>query len=119
MVKGTLTGKVFSQRTIDDYTRYGKLYFLKYQKVSTYSLKKELMAIPAASFAKREHYYKAILCLGRFLVQEGALDDGFLEEMKALYPKRHLPPKRITVNEADISTLLDVCETTQERLIVI
>ncbi len=68
MSKGTLTGKVFSKRTIDDYCHYSELYFLKYRAVSTFNLKKELMAIPAASFARREHYYKAILCLGRFLI---------------------------------------------------
>ncbi len=47
------------------------------------------------------------------------LDEGFIEEMKALYSKRHLPPKRLVVDETGIASLLDVCETTQEHLMVL
>ncbi len=119
MAKGTLNGRVYSERTIQDYCHYVGLYFSKYSEVRANHLKKELMAIPAVQFAKREHYYKSILCLGNFLRREGCLDDHFQEEVKPLYPKRHLPPKRFTVDEESLGKLLAECQTTQERLIVL
>lgn len=119
MAKGTLNGKVYSKRTIDDYTHYIDLYLSKYPNLNIENLKKELMAIPAKMFAKREKLYKALLCFARFLTQEQALEPSFIEDIKPLFPRRHLPPKRFTVDEGGVNKLLLVCETVQERLIVL
>ena len=119
LAKGTLNGKVYSQRTIDDYSHYIALYFAKYPMLSAENLKKELMAIPAVHFSKREHFYKAVLCFSRFLILENLLDKSFLDEIEPLYPKRHLPPKRLAVDESGIQSLLASCDTLQERLIIL
>jgi excisionase family DNA binding protein len=118
MSRGILSGKVYSKRTIDDYTHYVKAYAAKHRVLTAEKLQSELMIIPALMFAKREKLYKAILCFSKFLIHVNALPKGFIEDIKPLYPKRHLPPKRNVVNKAEIQALLKVCETTQERLIV-
>jgi len=119
MAKGTLNGKVYSKRTIEDYRYYIELYLSKHESLSLDALKKELMAIPAKMFAKREKYFKAMLCFAKFLTQESFLEPTILDELKPLFPKRHLPPKRFTLDETGINRLLEACETVQERLIVL
>jgi len=119
MGKGTFNGKVFSDKTIVGYSYYGDLYFTKQKAVSAEGLKAELMKIPARQFATRERYYKAIRCLGKFLIQENCLDDRFIEEIKSLKPKRHLPPKKTTVTESQLQSLLNACKDGQGRLIII
>ncbi len=116
--KGTLNGKVYSPRTIDDYSHYIELYCSKHLMVTFDNLRRDLNAIPVAHFAKREHYYKAVLCFSRFLILENVLEKSFIEVIKPLYPKRHLPPKRQAVDESGIQSLLAVCETLQDRLII-
>lgn len=115
MAEGALNGKVFSKRTVEDYKHYADLFFKHHQQVTVEAAKAELMRVPSHQFTKREHYYKAILCLGKFLIQEGLLDISFREDIKPLKPKRHLPPKRHTVNREALASLMEACESAQDR----
>ncbi len=119
MAKGLLNGKVFSQRTIDDYLHYSSLFFSKHKQLTVSALKAELMRIPSHQFAKREHYFKAMLCFSKFLIREGYLEELFLENIKPLYPKRHIPPTRLTINKQDLESLLKACKSPLETLIVV
>lgn len=56
--------------------------------------------------------------MGKFLIAENQLEDAFLKEVKSLYPKRHLPPKRSTIKEDELEKLLQACENTEQSLIV-
>jgi len=118
MAKGTLSGKVFSRHTIDDYLRYANAMFQRHKCLTVGNVKSELMRIGAHQIAKREHCYKALLCLGRFLHQEGCIEADFLEQVKTLAPKRHLPPKRITVNADQLNALFEACSSLSDRLIL-
>jgi integrase/recombinase XerD len=118
MAKGLMNGKVYSQRTMDDYSRYIELFFKKQKAITATSLQKELLQVPSEQFAKREHYYKAVLCFARFLIQQKALDGQFIKDINPLYPKRHLPPKRLMIAVDDAEKLMKACQTPEERLIL-
>jgi excisionase family DNA binding protein len=119
MQQGTLTGRAFSPRTIQDYEYYFGLYFGKRHEVTFEGLQSELMRLPAKQFAKREHYYKALYCFARFLVQQGHVQSEILDRLHTLAPKRHLPPKRHTVDGDGLTRLVDTCSNVSDRLIVI
>jgi integrase len=118
MSRGTLTGKAYSPRTIEIYSLYVDKYLVKHCQVSVKGLESELLLIAAKHYAKRDKLWKSLLCFGKYLIRRGALDKGFLEQMKVIQPKRHLPPKRFTVDEQDIPKLIAACDTLQERLII-
>ncbi len=111
MENGLITGKPFSRATIDDYHFYVKPFLEKWPQVSIESLKEELSLIPTNQVAKRQHLYKALVCFGKFLVCGGALREDFIEQVKPFYPKRHIPPKRPSVDAAGLKSLLAHCET--------
>jgi len=69
-------------------------------------------------FAKRLKIYEAIRCFARYLIELEALDASFLEKVRRFKPKRHMPPKKITVDEANIDKLLTVCDTPLDTIIV-
>jgi integrase/recombinase XerD len=118
MTGGLLTGKAFSKRTVDDYKFYVKPFLDKGQEVSIVALKEELMAIPVEQVAKRQHLYKALVCFGKYLVSEEALGIEFIERAKPFYPKRHVPPKRSSIDESEMKQLLGACSEPLERFIV-
>jgi len=70
-------------------------------------------------FAKREKIYKSLLSFGKFLVTEGHLSASFITDASAIRPKRHLPPKRTTVNGDELRELLKACGSTLDRLLVL
>ncbi len=119
MATGTLNGKIYTKRSIEEYVRYVRAYLENHAVVTASGLKSELMSIPAVMFAKREKYYKGVLCFARFLVQCEFLEPEFLNSIKPLFPKRHLPPKRTVVDETGVENLLMACKTVQERLIIL
>jgi integrase len=116
--KGLLTGKVFSQRTIGDYRVYVERFLQQYPRLSVETLRKELGSLPPERFATREKVFKALVCFGKYLVQERCLDEGFLIESKPLCPKRHKPPRRTSVDDTGLEALLNACETPLETLII-
>ncbi|WP_303674835.1 tyrosine-type recombinase/integrase [Vampirovibrio chlorellavorus] len=119
METGLMTGKPFSPNTSKNYKRIVDEFLEKYGEVSPKTLQMALMAIPPKQYAKKARLYEALISFAKFLIRENALAPSFIEEVKHQKPQRHLPPKRTAVNNADIPALLKVCETTQERLIVL
>ncbi len=120
MAKGTLTGKVYSDRTIKDYQWYVEKFYQQFRELTLETLKKALMKIDPVHFCKREHLYKACLCFSRYLAKEGAADASLPDELKALAQKRHLPAKRHTVKvkEDELQRLYEGCQSLQDRAIV-
>jgi excisionase family DNA binding protein len=118
METGILNGKVFSPRTIETYQLYTEKFFENHPTLSVHTLRKELASIPAEHFAKREKIFKALLCFGKYLIQEQALPESFLEEVKPLTPKRHLPPKKATVDTDSLDKLMQACESPLDTLLV-
>jgi integrase/recombinase XerD len=118
MATGLIAGKPFSPEVIEDYHSYIKTHFKTSQIVSLETLKAGLMKIPVVKFATREHYFKALVCFGKFLIAEGILEDSFLTDSKRYKPRRHLPPKRLTVDEEGLQMLLSACESLYERALL-
>jgi integrase/recombinase XerC len=116
--KGILTGRAFSPHTVSDYKRQATTYFQRSTSVSVEGIKAGLARIPAKQISKRQHFYKALVCFGRFLVREGQLEPEFLEEVKPLSPKRHLPPKRLTVSEEGLKSLLEAATSPMEKALI-
>jgi integrase/recombinase XerD len=118
MAVGVMSGRSFSPLTIDYYKSFVEDYLSKHNQMSIKGFRKELLSIPGESFAKRSKFYKALVCFAKYLIQEKALEEGFLEEVKNFLPKRHQPPKQPTVTEDDLEKLLAACKTTQARMTV-
>ena len=119
MAKGGVNGKPFSPRTIVTYKIYAVPFVEKYQQVSQKALQSELMRIAPAHFAKKLKLYESIVCFTKFLIQHGHAGNDLLEGIKPLCPKRHLPPKRKTVDEAGINSLIEKCDSIMDRVIVL
>jgi excisionase family DNA binding protein len=119
MELGLLTGKPYSRFTVEDYEKLYMTPFLKeHGALSIRTFKAGLMAIPVEQFAKRDHFYKAVRCFAKFLVKERAIDAEFLEDMAAYKPKRHLPPKRHTVSQDGLDTLLNAANTLLDKTLI-
>ncbi len=116
--KGTMTGRAFSSRTVKLYEDYGKEFFARHKALSPETLEASLNRIPANSISKRQNFYKALISLGKYLIRQAALEPEFLEKVKTLCPKRHLPPKRHTISPEQLETLLQSCKGGQDRLII-
>ncbi len=118
MAKGLLTGKPFSPRTMETYCIYVEPFMQKHTTLTQKIFQSELMRIPANNFAKKLKFYEALTCFAKFLIMENALESDFLEPIKALRPKRHIPPKRFTITEEELGSLLNACDNSFERLMV-
>jgi site-specific recombinase XerD len=119
MQRGLITGKPFSSVTIRDYDYYVGQFLAAQPAVSLSALQTELLKTPIHQYGKRFKLYKAVVCFAKYLIREEAIDRAFLEEVKPLYPKRHLPPKRLTVDEEDINKLIDAAKTPFQRMMVV
>src|SRR5690606_36641127 len=86
--------------------------------VSAMALEAELLKAPAAQYGKRFKLYKGVVCFGKFLIRQGALEKSFLEEVKPLYPKRHAPPKRAVLDEAQLKQLMDAAKTPFQKMML-
>jgi integrase/recombinase XerD len=117
--EGLLTGKPFSIHTKQGYQRYIETYFKRHKSLSLEGYKIELVDIPAPQFAKRRWLYEAVTSFAKYLIQQGALDEDFLKDIKQYRPKRHLPPKRHTITAEDMRRLIQSCQTVLERTLVI
>ncbi len=118
MAAGLINGRAFSKATMDDYSFYVTAFFKRHKEVSLSTLKAELARIPNHQIAKRQHCFKAIVCLGKVLIAKNCLDAGVLDAVKPLYPKRHLPPKRSTLSIEELEKLFQTCQTLDERFIL-
>jgi site-specific recombinase XerD len=118
MASGTLTGRVFSHHTVNNYARYAYEFLRKQPKLSFENFQTELELIPPESFGRRDKYFKGILCFAKFLIREHSLPQSFVDKALAVQPKRHLPAKQTTVTEEQLQTLLVACTTSLYRLII-
>jgi integrase len=118
MEYGLLGGRPYSQNCIQTYSSYVRRFLKTYKQLSVKNLKSVLLSIPVVHFAKRIKTYEALNCFARYLVQEGYLRSDYLNAVKQYKPKRHLPAKRITVDQKGIDALLSVCQNAEERLII-
>jgi len=119
MATGLMDGRPFSPHTQQCYRYYVTEFLKRHDNVSFETLRAELVSIPIEHFAKKDEIYRSIISFSKLLIGEGALDKSFLERAKAIRPKRHQEPKRLTVKEADIGKLISVCKRPLDRLIII
>lgn len=103
MATGLMTGRPFSEHTMVNYVAYVSKFLERYQKVSFDHLKDHLSDIPIHQFSKKTQIHRAITSFAKFLISEKALSESFLEKAKTIKPRRHLPPKRLTVEQEGLS----------------
>jgi integrase/recombinase XerD len=119
MRKGLMTGKPFSDSTLEMYTYYVRLFLTTQPMLSYDTLHEALIRTDPSEYCKRFKLYKSLVCFGKFLISKGVLDKVFLEEVKPLYPKRHTPPKRPVVDESQVRQLLAAAKTPLLRMMLI
>lgn len=115
---GLMGGRPFSESCAKTYAYYVTWFLKQYRELSIDNVKDVMLTVPVEHFAKRLKIYEAIRCFARYLIEQEELDAGFLERVKRYKPKRHIPPKKITVDESSIERLLQVCDTALDRIIV-
>jgi len=116
---GLMGGRPFSEISIKTYLYYAQWFLEQYQELSIEHLKKVLLSIPVENFAKRLKLYQALTSFAKYLEQEGINTDSYLNQAKKFRPKRHLPEKKLTVDQKGIEALLGSCESPLEHLLVI
>ena len=116
---GLLNGRPFSQSCIRSYKLYMNWFLQHFDCVSLANFKQALFLVPIEQYGKRINIYEAVSCFSRYLVQEGILEEGLPEALKRFRPRRHLPPKKITVTPEGIDRLLAACETPMDKLLVV
>jgi integrase/recombinase XerD len=115
---GLMGGRPFSTACVKTYRHYVNWVLEHYGELSLITIREVMLTIPVEHFAKRLKIYEAIRCFARYLVEQEELDPVFLEKVRRFKPKRHIPPKKITVDEANIEKLLTVCDTPLDTIIV-
>jgi integrase/recombinase XerD len=120
MRHGLLTGgRPYSENTIRSHS-YNLQWFLeRFEAVSLSNFKQAMLLIPIEKFAKRRATYEAINCFAKFLVEEGILEESVPGDLKRFKPRRHLPPKKLIVDQAGVDQLLTACQTPLDRLLLI
>jgi integrase/recombinase XerD len=119
MEGGLMTGRVFSPLTVEFYVSFTEKFLAKYHMLNLENLKASLLDVPQHQFCKRFKLYKSLMSFAKFLVQQKELPEDFPASIKPLYPKRHNPPKRTTVDEEGLSKLIGACKSPEDRLSVI
>lgn len=116
---GLFNGRPYSEHCIALYEYQMRWFFERFDIVSVSNFKHALMQISIEQFSKRLKLFEAINCFAKFLIQEGVLEEGLPEQLKKFKPRRHLPPKKMTVDQAGIEKLLAACSTPMDKLLVI
>lgn len=116
---GLMAGRPYSEVCIKTYKLYVQHFLDEYGDISIENYKKTLLKIPIEHFAKRLKLYEALNCFVRFLAQENLMEESYLTEVKRYKPRRHLPPKKTTVDQKGIQKLLEVCSKPLDRLLII
>jgi integrase/recombinase XerD len=116
---GLFNGRPYSEHCVTLYEYQMGWFFQRFDEISVPNFKHALLAIPVEQFAKRLKLFEALNCFAKFLIQEGMLEENLPEQLKKFKPRRHLPPKKTTVDQAEINKLLTACETPLDRLLLI
>jgi site-specific recombinase XerD len=117
--QGLINGRPYSPNTLEVNHYFLKRFLQKYGFVSYENLKAELMSIPVKHFGKREKIYKVVWHFSKWLVREGHMDGYILQQLPELLPKRHQPPRRVSLTEEQLDQLEAACKTVYEKTIVI
>lgn len=118
MSAGFISGRPFSKYTVTNYMFYIKQFMGQFDEVNITNLKHKLASIHTDHFATRDKLVKALICFGKYLISEGALDEGFVEAAAKIRPKRHLPPKRTRIKVPAILDMLSACKTPKEKAVI-
>lgn len=116
---GLLDGRPFSEVVIGTYSHYAAWFLKEYEGLSLENLQTALTTIPVVHFAKRQKLFQALSCLAKFLVTKNALETSFIQGIKRLRPRRHLPARKFSVDQAGLDSLLNACKDPLDHLIVI
>lgn len=116
---GILTGRPYSESCIRLYRYEVEVFLKKFHEVSIPNYKLGLKDISIEQFSKRRALFEALNCFAKFLIQEGEMPDGFLSKMKEFRPKRHMPPKKISVDQSQLDKLMAVCEKPLDKLLIV
>jgi site-specific recombinase XerD len=116
---GLLGGRPYSTNCIQCYTLYVNRFLEEYHELSVPHLKSALLSVPVEQFAKREKIFVSLNCFAKFLILEKQLSANYLTQVKSFKPRRHLPPKKITVTQADIEHLIRHGKEPLERFLII
>jgi integrase/recombinase XerD len=116
---GLMGGRPFSEISVRTYAYYTEWFLEQYGCLSVENLKRALLAIPIEHFAKRLKLFQSLTSFAKYLIQEGILDESYLTAVKKLKPRRHLPERKITVDQKGLDKLLEASQSALERLLVI
>ncbi len=116
---GLMGGRPFSEISVRTYTYYTEWFLKQYGLLSIENLKKALIAIPIEHFAKRQKLFQSLTSFAKYLVQEGLLEETYVAGAKKFKPRRHLPERKITVDQKGLDQLLESSQSPLERLLVI
>lgn len=109
---GTFSGRPFSPHTVANYRRYVDYFLDTYGPITIASLEHELASTPVHMFGRRSKFHRAIACFAKFLDRHHSLGDPhFMERCRQLKPIRHLPPKRTTLNEAELNLVFAAADS--------
>jgi hypothetical protein len=106
---GLMGGRPFSEICVRTYAYYTEWFLEQYGCLSVENLKKVLLSIPIEHFAKRLKLFQSLTCFAKYLVQEGALDEAYLAAANKFKPRRHLPERKITVDQKGLDKLMEAC----------
>ncbi len=120
---GLIGGRPFSEACIKNYMFYLTGFLKQHGDLTMDSVKELMMTVPIEQFSKRLKIYKSIRCFARYLTENELttpkeLNPLFLEKIQRYKPKRHIPPRKITVSEENIEKLLSVCDTALDTIII-
>lgn len=115
---GVFNGRPYSDHSVGLYRYQMSWFFQHFDEVSVANFKQCLLIIPIERFGKRRKLFEAVCCFTRFLIQEGVFPEVIIEQLKPFKPKRHLPPKKISLTEAEIEKLLQACESPLDTFII-
>jgi integrase/recombinase XerD len=111
--KGLLTGKPLSERTIEIYeyylNQYWKLLPRRYTKstlISLDSLREVFSSIDIKSYSTKKNIYDALRSFIKFLTSKGYANQGLLDDIQKLRPKRFYPPKKVHCTQEQFEVLL-------------
>lgn len=116
---GLMGGRPFTEISVRTYTYYTEWFLNQYDCLSVENLKKALLAIPIEHFGKRSKLFQSLNSFAKYLIQEKAMDETYLADVKTFKPRRHLPVRKTTVDQKGLDKLLEVCQSPLERLIII
>ncbi len=120
MAAGLMSGRQFSQHTINWYTRYACLFLDKYKTISSRTLRAAFLEHPDKP-DKQVGIYRALICFSKYLVMEELMSQSALDALmkKEMRPAPNKRPKRVCVSEEGLKAMLKHCKNKKDKAILI